>query len=89
MKLKEVCELLDQDGEGRCDSSRLAAFLEAVGVRKPPPSYEIARRKHAEREAAAAAAAAERRREEATREAARDIKQRRGRATTTHLIFAV
>jgi Ca2+-binding EF-hand superfamily protein len=65
MKLKEVCELLDQDGEGRCDSSRLAAFLQAVGVRKPPPSYEIARRKHAEREAAAAAAAAERRREEA------------------------
>ena len=65
MTRKEVCELLDQDGEGRCDSSRLAAFLQAVGVRKPPPSYEIARRKHAEREAAAAAAAAERRREEA------------------------
>lgn len=65
MKLKEVCELLDQDGEGRCDSSRLAAFLQAVGVRKPPPSYEVARRKNVERETAAAAAAAERRREEA------------------------
>ena len=64
LRLRDVCELMDTENSGTVGVAKIVAFMQAISLRTPPPSYEAARVKNADKAAVAAAANAARAKEE-------------------------
>ncbi|KAH8046662.1 hypothetical protein JL722_13555 [Aureococcus anophagefferens] len=64
LRLRDVCELMDTANSGTVGVAKIVAFMQAISLRTPPPSYEAARVKNADKAAVAAAANAARAKEE-------------------------
>jgi hypothetical protein len=64
LRLRDVGELMDTDSCGVLPIAKIVAFMQAISLRNPPPSYEAARLKNAEKAAEAATQNAARQKEE-------------------------